>query len=326
MPGPSPAVSPAVSVLHERAGQYVAMRRSLGYKFISQARMLAGFADYLAARGDTTVTVTAAPAWATAPDPARAACHRQRRSAVRGSARHLAAFDPSCPVPPAGLLPPAGVPAPCPYPPQEISALIHAAGTVAIPGQAAACHALTCLLAVSGMRAGEALALDVAGGDLDAGVITVTGQYDHTRLVPPHPATAAMLRGCRQRRGQLFPGPATPGFFLSAAGTRPFRSAVEATFSRLLVRAGITPRHRRPPRIHDLRHSFAVTTLIDWYRTGADVAAMMPLLSRILGHAGPQSTFYYLHASPELLALAAARLHEHNTGIASTGISRQEAS
>jgi integrase len=176
------------------------------------------------------------------------------------------------------------------------------------------------------MRVGEALALDVADVDLDAGIITVTGKYDHTRLVPLHPTTAAMLRDYRQRCDQLFPGPATPSFFLSAAGTRPFRSAVEATFSRLLVRAGITPRHRRPPRIHDLRHSFAVATLIDWYRTGADVAAMMPLLSRILGHIGPQSTFYYLHAAPELLALAAARLHEHNTGIASTGISRQEAS
>jgi integrase/recombinase XerD len=69
-----------------------------------------------------------------------------------------------------------------------------------------------------------------------------------------------------------------------------------------------------------------ITSFIDWYRTGADVAAMMPLLSRILGHVGPQSTFYYLHAAPELLALAAARLHEHNTSIASTGISRQEAS
>ena len=93
-------MSPAVSVLHERAERYVAMRRSLGYKFISQARMLAGFADYLAARGDTTVTVTAALAWATAPDPASAAYHRQRLSVVRGFARHLAAFDPSCQVPP----------------------------------------------------------------------------------------------------------------------------------------------------------------------------------------------------------------------------------
>jgi len=144
-------VSPAVSVLHERAEQYVAMRRSLGYKFISQARMLAGFADYLAARGDTTVTVTAALAWATAPDPASAACHRQRLSVVRGFARHLAAFDPSCQVPPAGLLPPAEVPAPYLYSPQEISVLIHAAGTLAIPIQAATYHALLCLLAVTGM-------------------------------------------------------------------------------------------------------------------------------------------------------------------------------
>src|SRR6516225_4646979 len=175
------------------------MRRSLGCKFISQARMLAGFADYLAARGDTTVTVTAALAWATAPDPASAAYHRQRLSVVRGFARHLAAFDPSCQVPPAGLLPPAEVPAPYLYSPQEISALIHAAGTLAIPVQAATYHALICLLAVSGMRVGEALALDVADVDLDAGVITVTGATScspaRPRPVsscpPPEPAPSA---------------------------------------------------------------------------------------------------------------------------------------
>jgi integrase len=300
--------------VHQRAEQYVAMRRSLGYKFHSQARMLADFAGYLAARGDSTITVTAALAWATAPDPASAAYHRQRLSVVRGFARHLAAFDPACQVPPGGLLPPAEVPAPYLYSPQEISALVHAADTLPIPIQAATYHALICLLAVSGMRVGEALALDVTDVDLDAGVSTVTGKYDRTRLIPLHPSTTAMLRDYRQRCEQLFPNPATPSFFLSAAGTRPFHSAVEATFSRLLVRAGITVRNRRPPRLHDLRHRFAVATLIDWYRTGADVAAMMPLLSRILGHAGPQSTFYYLHAAPELLALAAARLHEHNTG------------
>ena len=63
--------------------------------------------------------------------------------------------------------------------------------------------------------------------------------------------------------------------------------------------------------MHDLRHSLAVATLTGWYRTGADVAVKMPLLSAMLGHAGPHSTFYYLHAAPELLGLAAQRLHAH---------------
>ena len=198
--------------------------------------------------------------------------------------------------------------------PQEISALIHAAGTLAVPLLAATYQAMISLLAVTGLRTGEALALDVADVDMDAALITVHGKYDRTRLVPLHPTTVTMLRGYRARCGQLCPAPASPSFFLSATGTRPFPSAVHATFARLLARAGINDRHGRPPRMHDLRHSLAVATLTGWYRTGADVAVKMPLLSAMLGHAGPHSTFYYLHAAPELLGLAAQRLHAHQAG------------
>ena len=180
-----------------------------------------------------------------------------------------------------------------------------------MPLQAATYQAMISLLAVTGLRTGEALALDVADVDMDAALITVHGKYDRTRLVPLHPTTVTMLRGYRARCGQLCPAPASPSFFLSATGTRPFPSAVHATFARLLARAGINDRHGRPPRMHDLRHSLAVATLTGWYRTGADVAVKMPLLSAMLGHAGPHSTFYYLHAAPELLGLAAQRLHAH---------------
>ena len=120
-----------------------------------------------------------------------------------------------------------------------------------------------------------------------------------------------MLRQYRQRCRQLCPTPVTSGFFLSAAGTRLTVSRVDAVFAQLLVHAGISGRRGRSPRVHDIRHSFAVTTLTDWYRDGADVAARMPMLSAVMGHAGPASTFYYLHAAPELLGLAAQRLHDH---------------
>ena len=131
------------------------------------------------------------------------ACHGRDLPVVFRSGQ--GGYHTSCQVPPAGLLPPAEVPAPYLCSPQEISALIHAAGTLAIPIQAATYHALICLLAVSGMRVGEALALDVADVDLDAGVITVTGKYDRTRLVPLHPTTAAMLRDYRQRCDEFLP-------------------------------------------------------------------------------------------------------------------------
>jgi integrase/recombinase XerD len=130
--------------------------------------------------------------------------------------------------------------------------------------------------------------------------------------VPLHPATVDLLHRYAARRDQLCPAPATSSFFISATGTTLLISSVDAIFARLLGLAGIrTPPGRPRPRVHDLRHSMAVATLLDWYRSGADVHARMPLLSTWLGHADPASTFWYLHACPELLALA-ARLLEDN--------------
>src|SRR5256885_3442098 len=103
----------------------------------------------------------------------------------------------------------------------------------------------------------------------DAAMDTVHGKYDRTRLVPLHPATVTMLRCYRERCRQLCPAPSSPAFFLSAAGTRLTGSRVDAVFARLLALAGITGRAGRPARVHDMRHTFAVTTLTGWYRTGA---------------------------------------------------------
>ena len=91
-------------------------------------------------------------------------------------------------------------------------------------------------------------------------------------------------------------------------GTRMIYRIVQQTFRRLCDSAGIGADAASPPRIHDLRHSFAVRTLLDWYRGGADVEAKLPTLSTYLGHRDPRSTYWYLSAAPELLALAAQRL------------------
>ncbi len=82
----------------------------------------------------------------------------------------------------------------------------------------------------------------------------------------------------------------------------------------LLDSAGITTADGRRPRAHDLRHSFAVRTLLGWYRDGADVQALLPRLSTYLGHVEPASTYWYLSAAPELMALAAERLDHHTAG------------
>jgi integrase len=173
---------------------------------------------------------------------------------------------------------------------------------------AATLQALISLIAATGLRVGEALALDRDAG-LDAAVLTVTGKNDQTRLVPLHPTTASMLARYAARRDRLCPRPASPALFITSTGQRAQQRGVAETFARLVVLAGIaTPPGRRRPRVHDLRHTFAVTTLTRWYRDGTDVQAKLPVLSAYLGHSCPEATYWYFQATPELLALAAGRL------------------
>ena len=204
---------------------------------------------------------------------------RQRLSVVRGFARYLATLDPACQIPPADLLAaPSHRPPPYIYSPAEIAALIHAAGTIAAPMPSATLQALISLIAATGLRLGEALALDRGDTGLDAAMLTVTGKNDQTRLVPLHPTTASMLAGYAARRDRLCPHPASPALFITSTGQRAQQRGVQETFARLVVLAGIaTPPGGRRPRVHDLRHTFAVTTLTGWYRDGADVQAQLPV-------------------------------------------------
>ncbi len=289
---------------------YLELRRSLGYKLRGEGRMLAGFAARLEEEGHSTITIASALAWATASQDAAPAQWRRRLSVVRGFARYLASLDPACQIPPADLLTaPAHRPPPYIYSAEEIAALIHAAGTIGAPLPAATMQALISLIAATGLRVGEALALDRDHAGLDAGTLIVTGKNDQVRLVPVHPTTVTMLAGYARRRDWLRPRPASPAFFITSTGQRAGQRGVAETFARLTVLAGIAaPPGRRRPRVHDLRHTFAVTTLTRWYRDGANVQAQLPVLSAYLGHSCPEATYWYLQATPELLALAAGRL------------------
>ena len=132
------------------------------------------------------------------------------------------------------------------------------------------------------------------------------------RQLPLHPSTVRALGDYAVLRDQLCPAPKMPSFFVSTVGTRPIYECFRDTFTKLRAVAGLDT--RRPlPRVHDLRHSFAVETLLEWHRTGVDVAARLPLLGAWMGHRHPASTYYYLQAAPELLALAAQRLPELGT-------------
>jgi len=295
-------------------GDYLTMRRALGYKLERVELLLGQFIAHLAAAGVVDrFTINDAVEWATAPDRS-AWWHRQRLSAVRGFASYLHAIDPTVPIPPADLL--CGTPqraVPYLYSDQDIRDLMDAAGRLRQPFRTVTYRTLIGVLAVTGMRVGEAIRLDIDDVDLDGHVVTVHhSKFDKSRHVPIHDTTTAVLRNyLRQRRSCPTP-PTCPAVFLSPAGTRLLACNVESTFRILVERAGLAPRAGRcRPRMHDLRHSFAVATLLDAYRCDGDPAVTMSVLATYLGHVDPKATYWYLSAAPELLALAAARLEHH---------------
>jgi integrase/recombinase XerD len=296
--------------MRERAEEYLALRRALGRRMAADGRMLLDFAGRLDDAGQGTVTVAAALEWATESRDASPGHWRRRLGIVRGFARHMHTLDPAAEVPPADLIvAPQHRKPPYIYSPGEVSALVHAAGTITTPLAAASMRALVSLIAATGLRLGEALGLDRDDVSTEDAMLVVRGKNGHQRLVPLHPTTAAMLAGYAARRDMLCPAPASPAFFTTRTGRRPVQSWAQEAFARLLIQAGIgQPPGRRRPRIHDLRHTFAVTTLTRWYQDGADVRVQMPVLSTYLGHSNAESTYWYLEAAPELLALAAARL------------------
>jgi len=304
-----------VSPLGQALADYLRVRRVLGFKLDQAERLLAQFVAYLHAHDAEVPTIEDALAWAMSPTDATPRWWAHRLSTVRGFAVHLHALDPRVEVPPPGLLrcgPRRAIP--YLYSAADIGALVDAAAMLPRPLGAATYRTLIGLLAVTGMRVGEAIRLD--RDDLDAdhdGLLRVRdSKFGKSRLVPLHPSTVAALRDYLHVRDRLLPAPASPALLISTAGTRLGYNNVWRTVHRLVRQAGITARSAScRPRIHDLRHSFAVATMLDWYAGGADVQALLPRLSTYLGHADPTHTSWYLQAAPELLTLAAHRLDTH---------------
>jgi len=300
-----------MSAIRLAVAGYLSLRRSLGFKLEEPGWLLLDFARSLERAGATHITVQAAMEWATAPAGATSYYYWLRLSAVRGLAAHLHAIDPRHQVLPRGLLPRNyHRPLPCLFTDEEIAALMAACQTLRGALQAATFQALIGLLAVTAMRPGEAINLDREHVDLHEAVITVLdGKGGISRILMLQPSSVAALAGYAELRDRLCPDPEGPGFFVSTAGTRLRHNRLNIVFPKLARIAGLTPRPAGcRPRPMDLRHTFAVSTLIDWYRAGADVDALMPVLSTWLGHSKPESNYWYISASPELLALAAGRL------------------
>lgn len=303
-----------MSALEQALAGYLQLRHSLGHELAEAGRLLPGFVAYLDACGLPTVTIEAALAWAQqapkSPAGRVTTIGPRRMTAARGFARYLSGIDARTQVPPLGLMPRrAPWRRPFIYSAADIGTLLEAAGrTIVSPLRAATYQTLTGLLAASGLRVGEAIKLDRSDIDWAQGVLLIReSKFGKSRLVPLHPSSMRALGDYARLRDQLQPRPAEPAFFVSLNRTRLLYPVVQLTFRQLIDNTGIGAGAVSPPRLHDLRHSFAVRTLLGWYRTGEDVQAKIPSLSTYLGHREPASTYWYLSAAPELLALAAAR-------------------
>lgn len=290
---------------------YLRLRRSLGFKLVRPGVVLPQFVTWLQAAGATTITVDAAVTWAGLPAGVSPISKVHRLGAVRGFARYLHTIDPATEIPPADVFArPAHRANPYLYSPSEVRAVLEATGALRPEIRAVTHQTLIGLIAVTGMRLGEAVTLRREHVDLDGGVLTIGGwKASPQRLVPLHPSTTKVLRDYAEVRDRRFPTPRTDTFFVSSVGTPLIPGLVEQTFHQLTTTIGIRTETVKP-RIHDLRHSFAVAQLIDWYRREENPAGRMAMLSTYLGHVNPAGTYWYFSAVPELMALAAQRLQQ----------------
>jgi integrase/recombinase XerD len=298
-----------MSELSSHLEDYLRLRRALGFKLEFPGLVLPSLVGYLEAAGAATVTAELAIAWAGLPRGVLPITWAHRLGAARGFARYLKTIDPAAEIPPAGVWP-SVTPRPQPWiwAEADIGRLLSAAQALRPPLRAATYETLFGLLAATGMRLGEAIALDRADADLAGGVLTVRdGKFGRSRLVPLHPTAVGALRSYAACRDRLCPRPKTTRFFVSTVGTPLRTSGVDHTFAQLTAALGLRTAACRP-RVHDLRHSFTARQLLQWHRAGADVHARMPVLSAYLGHVSPEGTYWYLTAVPELMELAAARL------------------
>ncbi|HUR22279.1 MAG TPA: tyrosine-type recombinase/integrase [Acidimicrobiales bacterium] len=291
---------------------YLALRRRLGHKLADAERVLGRFVVYLEDYGVETVTLDTALTFILDPDLDPASTNPSRRlQAVRGFTRYLAGIDPATEVPPAGIVSyRASRRQPYLFTDDEITVLMAtAAGSARTAQRAVMLQTLIGLLAVTGMRVGEALRLTDADVERDNVVVTIRAtKFNKSRQVPVTPSTLDALGSCTKVRDETFPSSVCPRVFVSRAGTPFAYSDFCLNFRRVVDTAGIGASHPTRPRIHDLRHGFAIRTLVGWHRAGSDVAAMLPRLSTYLGHREPRYTYRYLTATPELLGHAAMLL------------------
>ncbi|WP_104131383.1 tyrosine-type recombinase/integrase [Cryobacterium sp. M91] len=298
-------------VLLQYQEDYLRLRRLLGATLKSHEPLISQFLAWLDETGGESLTVESAVRWAVLPVDAAARWRAFRLSVIRGFAGYVHAQDPAlAQIIPMGLVPSKVVHAiPYLYAPDQTLALMTAALTLSPQLRGLTLQTVIGLMATTGMRVGEIVALDLNDIDLMNALITVTGKYGKTRLLPILPSTVTALREYLRHSRELVVARDGAPFFLTFIGTRPATQSIQKAFRSVATSLNLVAQPGIPaPRLHDFRHTFATTTLLQAYRQGIDVDAQVAVLATYLGHVSPASTYWYLSASPELLTVVSERV------------------
>lgn len=312
-----------MSTLRNDLRDYVAVRRALGTQLREPAMTLGHFVEFLECEGAEFITTELALRWAREPEQVQRATWARRLGMVRRFAAWQSGFDPRTEVPPRGLIEARHRRTkPHIFTEEEIEQLMAEASRLPSPSGLRALTHVTFigLLAATGLRPGEALALDVHDVDLTNGVLSIRQtKFGKSRFVPVDDSTRAALAHYAEQRDELCPRRRTEAFFVSERETRLGQCAARRTFARLSCVIGLRTavegrRIGRGPRLMDFRHTFATWRLVEWYREGLNVEREMPKLATYLGHVNVSHTYWYIEAIPELLQLATEQFTVRRSG------------
>jgi integrase len=304
-----------MSTLSRELDRYLTIRRSLGYALRTTERVLRRFIAFADREEAAYISTALFLRWQEAFGRANRHTWSRRLGMIRLFAQWLHGIDPRHEVPSRALISSRYRRAqPYIYSEEEIQRILDAAAALpSIYGIRALTYStLFGLIAVTGLRVSEALSLNVRDVDLDLGVLTLRrGKRGKARILPLAESATAQLRAYATERDRLL-GPCSASFFVSERGTRPTEWSTRYNFASVCQTIGLRPaekcyRYGRGPRIHDLRHTFAVRMLVDWYRTGKEPARELLKLTTYLGHTSLAYTYWYIEAVPELLVLASER-------------------
>jgi integrase/recombinase XerD len=299
---------------------YIELRHSLGFKIRYEEPVLRAFAKELEEQGHRgPIRAHTVVNWAInfCPRKAGPAGQRLRLVHLRCFLRYLKASFPETEIPASHLLTPVARPKPHIYSQDEVAQLQQATRSVWRPGsmrQQALCTFIG-LLSCTGLRAAEGLGLMLNDLRLDADPPTIlirNTKFQKSRLIPIHPTTAEKLRRYLRRRKRLWSATTSNAVFLNDSGKSLRYPAARRDFVAITNSIGIQKNPgRRRVGLHCLRHTFAVERLVSWYRAGFDVRSMLPHLSVYLGHVRPEDTYWYMTATPELLATASVKFQRY---------------